>query len=64
MYYSIVIPVYNRNEELGVILESLSQQTYRDFEVIVVDDGSIESAEPTCETFKDVLKVKYIYKYN
>lgn len=64
MYYSIVIPVYNRNEELGVILESLTHQTYRDFEVIVVDDGSIERAEPTCDLFKKVLKIKYIYKYN
>lgn len=64
MFYSIVIPVYNRNEELAVILESLSHQSYRDFEVIVVDDGSIDSAEPTCNLFKSVLNIKYIHKYN
>ncbi len=64
MFFSVVIPVFNRNDELKEILQSLAQQTYRDFEVIVVDDGSVDSAEPVCVLFDDVLDIRYIYKYN
>ncbi|MBE9487628.1 MAG: glycosyltransferase [Bacteroidetes bacterium] len=64
MFYSIVIPVYNRKDELIAICDSLSKQTLKSFEIIVVDDGSIDSAEPVCLDFKDKLTIKYIYKYN
>ena len=40
MRYSIIIPVYNRPDEVDELLNSLTQQTVRDFEVIVVEDGS------------------------
>ena len=39
-YFSIIIPVYNRPDEVNDLLESLSKQTYKDFEVIIVEDGS------------------------
>lgn len=64
MFFSVVIPVFNRNDELKEILQSLAQQTYRGFEVIVVDDGSVDSAEPVCVLFDDILNIRYIYKYN
>ena len=38
-YFSIIIPVYNRPDEVNDLLESLSKQTYKDFEVIIVEDG-------------------------
>ena len=38
--YSVVIPVYNRPDEVDELLQSLCGQTYRDFEVVVVEDGS------------------------
>ena len=63
MFYSIVIPVYNRKDELIAICDSLSKQTLKSFEIIVVDDGSIDSVEPVCLDFKDRLTIKYIYKY-
>ncbi|QJR81840.1 glycosyltransferase [Alteromonas pelagimontana] len=42
MYFSVVIPVYNRSKELIRALRSLARQTIKNFEVIVVDDGSVE----------------------
>ena len=38
--YSVVIPVYNRPDEVDELLQSLCSQTYRNFEVVVVEDGS------------------------
>lgn len=40
MKYSLIVPVYNRPEEVHDLLESLSRQVFRDFEVIIVEDGS------------------------
>ena len=40
MNYSIIVPVYNRPDEVDELLQSLCQQTVKDFEVIVVEDGS------------------------
>ena len=40
MTYSIIVPVFNRPDEVDELLESLCQQTVRDFEVVVVEDGS------------------------
>jgi glycosyltransferase involved in cell wall biosynthesis len=38
--YSIIIPVYNRPDELEELLACLARQTYRNFEVVIVEDGS------------------------
>ena len=38
--YSVVIPVYNRPDEVDELLQSLCGQTYQNFEVVVVEDGS------------------------
>ena len=38
--YSIIIPVYNRPEEITELLQSLTRQTLKNFEVIIVEDGS------------------------
>ena len=40
MRYSVIIPVYNRPDEVDELLQSLTQQSFKDFEVIVVEDGS------------------------
>ena len=40
MNYSVIIPVYNRPDEVDELLESLTHQTVKDFEVVVVEDGS------------------------
>jgi glycosyltransferase involved in cell wall biosynthesis len=48
---SIIIPSFNRPEQLRGCLDALVQQDVTDFEVVVVDDGSKEPLSPVCETF-------------
>ena len=46
MRYSVIIPVYNRPDEVDELLQSLTQQSFKDFEVIVVEDGSSIPCKP------------------
>ena len=66
IFFSIIIPVYNRPEEVNELLESLTLQTYHPFEVIIVEDGS--KKELSCETvalqFSKKLSIHYFYKEN
>lgn len=64
MKYAIIIPVYNRPEEIKELLQSLSKQTITDFEVIIVEDGSSDSAEDIVNHFGDRLTIRYFYKEN
>lgn len=61
---SIVIAIYNRKDELFELLTSLSQQSDKDFEIIVVDDGSIIDLKPTITIFEERLDVQYFKKTN
>lgn len=61
MFFSLIIPVYNRPEEIRVVLEGLSQQTYKHFEVIVVEDGSANKSDTIVDSYKDRLDVHYHY---
>ena len=62
--YSIIVPVYNRPDEVGELLASLSRQTVKDFEVIVVEDGSSIRCEDVCKQFAGVLDLHYYEKEN
>lgn len=66
MLYSLIIPLYNRPDEIRELLESLLLQTYQNFEVVVVEDGSKPelSAEQIVMSYADRLDVKYFYKTN
>ena len=64
MQFSIIIPVYNRTQEVDELLESLCGQTFKDFEVIVVEDGSSETCESICERYADKLDLHYYFKPN
>ena len=64
MFYSIIIPVYNRPDELDELLESLTCQTYTNFEVIVVDDGSLAPCKNIVEKYGEKLSVHYFYISN
>ena len=59
-FISIVIPVYNRPEDLVRALNSLVTQTQTDFEVIVVDDGSTENIKKVTNKFSDLLNLQLI----
>lgn len=60
--FSVIIPVYNRRDEIASMLESLSRQTVRNFEVIIVDDGSTDSCGAECEPYGGF--VRYFWKEN
>ncbi len=64
MKYSVIIPVYNRIAEVEDLLRSLAQQTCKDFEVIIVEDGSSEPCDKVVEEYKDKVDVKYFFKNN
>ena len=64
MRFSIIIPVYNRPQEVDELLESLCRQTVKDFEVIVVEDGSTEKCDDVCERYRDRLTLNYLFKPN
>lgn len=63
--FSIVIPVHNRAATVGDTLESVLNQTFEDYEVIIVDDGSQDSAElkQAIETYGDS-RLKYVHRPN
>ena len=64
MKYSIIVPVYNRPDEVDELLESLSNQTQKDFEVIIVEDGSIKTCKDVCDKYADILVLHYYAKEN
>ena len=64
MRFSIIIPVYNRPQEVDELLESLCAQTLKDFEIVVVEDGSKEKCDLVCEKYKDRLNLNYYFKTN
>ena len=62
--YSIIIPVYNRPDEVDELLESLTTQTVKDFEVIIVEDGSQKPCKDVCDKYADKLNIHYFLKEN
>lgn len=63
MFFSICIPTYNRAKYLIRTLESLQNQSFEDFEVIIVDDGSVDDTQQSVMQFKEN-RFKYIKKEN
>lgn len=61
---SVIIAIYNRKDELFELLSSLALQTEKDFEIIVVDDGSMIPLLPTIELFENQLNIKFFRKIN
>ena len=64
MKYSVIVPVYNRPNECEELLESLTHQTQRDFEIIIVEDGSSVPCREVVERYADKLAVHYYDKPN
>ncbi len=61
---SIIIAIYNRRDELFELLNSLLRQTDKDFEIIVVDDGSKIDLSPTIKLFENQLDIHFYQKTN
>ena len=63
-FYSAIIPLYNRPDEIKELLESLTLQTYTSFEVVIIEDGSTNDAREIAESFSDKLKIQYHFIEN
>lgn len=64
MKYSFIVPVYNRPDEVDELLESLTAQTVKNFEVIIVEDGSARTCRKVCDGYRGALDIHYYYKEN
>ena len=64
MKYSFIIPVYNRPDEVDELLQSMTRQTLTDFEVIVVEDGSVRDCKNVCDSYAGRLDLHYHMKEN
>ena len=61
---SIIVPVYNRPDEVSELLESLSKQTDKDFEVLIIEDGSSLKCDEVCKAYEGKLDLHYYFKPN
>lgn len=64
MKYSIIVPVFNRPDEVDELLESLCSQTQKDFEVVIVEDGSEKTCKDVCDKYANILDLHYYFKEN
>ena len=64
MKYSIIVPVFNRPDEVDELLQSLVGQTLKDFEVVIVEDGSENPCKDVCDKYAGKIDVKYFMKKN
>ena len=62
---SLVVPVYNRPDEIHELLDSLTQQDFKKkYEIVIVEDGSTESSEAIVNTYASQLNISYFFKPN
>ncbi|MDR0834962.1 MAG: glycosyltransferase [Tannerella sp.] len=64
MFFSIIVPIYNRPDEAAELLESLSIQTYKNFELVLIEDGSTKPCSTEVEKYASRLNINYIVKEN
>lgn len=64
MKYSIIVPVFNRPDEVDELLQSLVGQTLKDFEVVIVEDGSEKPCKNVCDKYAGKIDLKYFMKKN
>ena len=62
--FSVIIPTYNRADRLRTALDSLARQTFKEFEVIVCDDGSTDNTAEIANEFKEKLALTYLHDEN
>lgn len=62
--YSVIIPVYNRPEEVSELLESLLHQSRKNFEVLLIEDGSSVRCDHVAERYQPFLNIRYFFKQN
>jgi glycosyltransferase involved in cell wall biosynthesis len=62
---SVIVPVYNTQDYLNRCVDSIINQTYRDLEIILIDDGSTDNSPKICDNYSDLdNRIKVIHKEN
>ena len=64
MFFSVIIPLYNRPQEIDELLATLTKQTYTQFEVLVIEDGSVNDARAVVAKYEQQLDLRYFVKPN
>ena len=59
MKFSIIVPVFNRPDEIKDLIQSIVDQKYRDLEIIVIEDGSSISSNDIINSFKNKINLQY-----
>ena len=63
VFFSIIIPTFNRANLIHIPIKSVIEQSYNDWELIIVDDGSTDHTKQVVQAFKDD-RIQYFYKKN
>ena len=62
---SIIVPIYNSEKYLGRCIDSILSQSFTDFELILVDDGSKDTSPQICDEYASIDKrIRVIHKKN
>ena len=65
MLFSVIVPIYNVEAYLKRCIDSVLAQTFRDFELILVDDGSPDNCPQICDAYaKEDARIRVIHKEN
>ncbi len=63
-YFSIIVPIYNRPDEADELLKSLVEQTRKNFELVLVEDGSTKPCADVVSRYSSQISIRYITKPN
>ena len=63
MMISVVIPLYNKEKQIAYTLQSVYNQTFQDFEIVIIDDGSTDGSVAEVEKFRDS-RIRLIHQQN
>lgn len=61
---SVIIPIYNKQRFIGRCIESVLSQTYTDWELLLIDDGSTDASAERIQSYLADQRIRYIYKEN
>lgn len=62
-FFSVIIPLFNKEKFIEATLKSVLNQTFIDFEILIIDDGSTDNSAPIIKGFNDA-RIRYYYKEN